>query len=124
MPGHPTQWYLRAVELLEDGEWHDYKQVVREAAKVIPPGKALRRNEQMRQAAVRRPGEHLTYTAERRVIARSHEELISIGAQAIVRATLSGSATFEIEPRGTKTADGLKRVRLRPGQTVWRPPDG
>lgn len=111
------------MEVLQDGEWHDYVEVVREVAKVVPPGKALRKAEQLRLASARRPGEHLSYTAERRVVQRPTEQLIEYGAYAIVRAVLLASPSFEIEPRGKLTRDGPKRVRFT-GKSVWRPADG
>lgn len=32
----------KTLELLSDGEWHDYEQLLREVIKVVPPGVALR----------------------------------------------------------------------------------
>lgn len=111
------------MELLQDGKWHDYHTIVREAAKVVPPGKALRKQEQLRKAGVRGPGKHLSYTHERRAVHRSNDELIGFGARAIVGATLASSRIFEIKPRGKVLPGEKKRIRLS-GKPVWRPPDG
>lgn len=47
-----TQLAFRAVELLGDGEWHDYEQTVRELMKLIPPGIAKRKVEARRKAGM------------------------------------------------------------------------
>lgn len=43
-----TPWRRRAEELLADGQWHDMETVAREAARVVPAGRAFRLQEQMR----------------------------------------------------------------------------
>jgi hypothetical protein len=53
MSAQPSAAYRRAVELLSDGEWHDYTEIVRKVAIVIPPGLAMRRSETDRIAAAR-----------------------------------------------------------------------
>lgn len=46
-----TAWYLRAQELLADGEWHDGRSLLLEAGKVITPGVAQRQTERLRVAS-------------------------------------------------------------------------
>lgn len=43
----------RAVELLDDGQWHDYEAVRAQMMKLIPPGIAWRKAEQIRLAGER-----------------------------------------------------------------------
>lgn len=118
MTSEPSLVYLRAAELLADGKWHDYSVIVREVAKVVPPGKAIRKSETMRQRAARQHGSYVD--PDNRKIPRTDERLIEYGALAIVRATLSGSVLFEIKPRGTHLRDGPKRIRIVPGKKPWR----
>ena len=101
--GQPASEILtRAVELTEDGQWHDYDTVAKELAKLIPPGKAMRRAEQTR----------LTQggPAERRLPTDDHR-VIETGKKAIVRGTLRGR-WFEVDPPGRHWDGQTRRVRL------------
>jgi hypothetical protein len=124
VPGHPSPALAAAYELLQDGEWHDYRVIVAKCAQAIPPGVAYRKSEELRLASTRRHDAKNYRHPETRKIPRTDEQLITYGAMAIVRQTLSGSVMFEIEPRGTRVTDGPKRIRLKPGSKMWRPPDG
>lgn len=122
MSSEPSLVYQCAAELLADGEWHNYSEIVRKASKVVPPGVAMRKIETIRLASARK---HKGYSnPSQRKIMRSDTRLIEYGALAVARQVLSGSVLFEIEPRGTKQADGPKRIRLAPGKEVWRPQGG
>lgn len=46
--GIPFTIRTRAKELLADGEWHDYEGLLREVAKLVPPGIAMRFGEYRR----------------------------------------------------------------------------
>jgi hypothetical protein len=98
---------VRAVELLEDGKWHDLDKTVRELSRLVPPGRAIRRAEQNRAQASGTP------TRTRQL---SHERLIASGARSIAREVMR-PPHFEIDPpastgRPANTDDGRKRVRL------------
>lgn len=43
-----SPWRARVQEVLSDGEWHDFEQVVRDAMRLVPPGKAFRHAERNR----------------------------------------------------------------------------
>lgn len=43
-----TIWYLRLMEILSDGEWHYYEDLVKECAPLVPPGQAWRAAEKNR----------------------------------------------------------------------------
>lgn len=86
---------IRAVELLGDGEWHSYPEVMREMAKRIPPGVAMRRAESLR--ARKRRSTDPAAPAER-VKARSTEALIKSGSQDYVKNVLQNRRLYEIKP--------------------------
>lgn len=44
-----SPWRARVHEILSDGEWHDLEQVVRDAMRLVPPGKAYRQAERNRK---------------------------------------------------------------------------
>lgn len=113
--------YQEALRLLSDGQWHDYREVVRKIATTVIPGRALEQAERMRLARAMAEG---TYQIpEERKLMKSDERLIEIGATAIARSVLAGSVLFEIEPRG-KTDDGTKRVRIKPERLPLQSRDG
>lgn len=51
VPANRSMWFDRAVELLKDGEWHDYKEILTEVSKVVPPNIAYRHQEKRRRIA-------------------------------------------------------------------------
>lgn len=124
--GEPSQVYYRAAELLADGQWHDYKEIIRKTAIVVPPGVAIRKIETIRRASARkhaRQGSEYVDPETRR-IEREDSRLIELGATAMTRQILSGSTLFEIQPRGALTKDGPKRIRIKPGKKVIPRPEG
>lgn len=54
MPTPKTPQFARAEDLLADGRWHERETLVRELAKVIPVGVALRYTESRRLAKARK----------------------------------------------------------------------
>lgn len=51
--GSPVSvWRLKAAELLKDGEWHDYRTIMRKVADAVPPGPALRQAKRVRKGAL------------------------------------------------------------------------
>lgn len=106
---------LRAVELLEDGEWHDYDRVLAELAKMVPPGRALRRNEMDRR--------HASRTTERKRTEFTEERRIASGKRAIAKDMLN-KEYIEVYPPGkvknkrirmTQVPSRVLRERLREG---------
>lgn len=101
--GPPVSAVLtRAVELTEDGQWHDYADLMRELAKLVPPGKAIRKAEKNRLGdggpAVR------TKNAE-------IERVIQTGKNAVVREFLT-KPWFEVKPAGSITDGTVRQIRL------------
>lgn len=41
-------WHRKLLDILSDGEWHDYEQLIQECAPMVPPGLAWRKAEQNR----------------------------------------------------------------------------
>lgn len=101
----------RARELLADGGWHDYEQVMRELVKVIPPGRAVREADSLRVAQVRKRARYAGRTPPDKPARQRHGDLDRIrttGARAIIRKMLNG-AEFDIDPPGRAER---KRIRL------------
>jgi hypothetical protein len=95
-----TPMLKMAVTLLLDGEWHDLEEILRELSKLVPPGRAVRRNETDRRLS--------SGTPVRRVTRGSEDRLIASGKRAIAKDMLNKSY-FEIYPPG-KVKN--KRVRM------------
>lgn len=92
----------RAVELTEDGQWHDYDDVVRELCKLVPPGKAMRRAEKSRRYTG--PPERTKYDETERVL--------ETGKKSYARDHLQ-KVWFEVKPVGRREPGGLPRqIRL------------
>lgn len=100
--------YVRARELLADGEWHDYHKLVAKLIPLIEPGKAIRRAEASRVSVARR---HNYSSIDERKVPRDPERLIRIGAAMYVRDCLTNGRVFEINPRRSKSRDGDKKIR-------------
>ena len=94
---------MRAVELTEDGQWHDYDDIERELAKLIPPGLAMRKAERTRLSQGG-PPERTKFDDEKRII--------ETGKKAIARDTLRGR-WFEVDPRGRHWDGRVRRIRLK-----------
>jgi len=96
---------LKAVELLEDGQWHLLEPVLAEIGKVVPPGKALRFVEQRRA---------YTTVAEQRIRSVSQERLIAMGRRGIAMGTVNYKRRyFELTPasRGNRP-DDTRMIRM------------
>lgn len=102
---------VRAADLLEDGEWHDYEQVIRELAKMVPPGRALRHAEKIRKAAGNGRNKNEDWNPpEQRVRARSREQIIATGARSIARSMIHHK---DIEIRHLSDSHkGPKQIRM------------
>ena len=102
---------MRAVELLEDGEWHYVEDVLRELMKMVPPGRALRQAEQQRQYDG--PAQRVRHKSER--------QLIEIGRRLLARRALVGSGKadyFEMTP----ASPGPKKDETRLIRLIGIPP--
>ena len=101
LPKHPSlgkeltvQIHRRAYELAGDGEWHDFEDLLRELAKMVPPGIAMRRSEYDRMRAARKSqqkedaegvGRVKARATKGRVIERDKGALIRGAARRMVR---------------------------------------
>jgi hypothetical protein len=90
---------MRLYEVLDDREWHNEEEVIREVGKVIPPGQAIRRNE-LRRANQRGK-------KEERQRPLSEERRITAGRRDFVRDALTASAKYH----EVKVVDGQRWVR-------------
>jgi hypothetical protein len=101
---------VRAREILADGEWHEYEELMRELVPLVAPGRAWRANEEgrYRQALhrARAKGEELPWKPPR-VRPVDPDRARESGARAIVRKMLN-SGYFEIDPPGRAAK---KRIR-------------
>lgn len=98
---------VEAYKILDDGQWHDYEDVLRKIQKVITPGVAVRAAEAVRKSTSGAP--------EVRAKGRSQEFLIASGKRHVARSALRGSARIEHD-----RSDGGHRIRLRPAVTLNR----
>jgi hypothetical protein len=91
----------RAYELLGDGKWHDYEKTLRELAKLVPPGVALRKNEMRRaQSEVQRRRKGLgVRTGAKTGPVFTVEQQMESGRREIVR-TYLGNDFFEVDEHG------------------------
>lgn len=101
----------RAEELLSDGEWHSYEKTLRAMIKVVPPGIAMRRNEQDR---VHTNSSHKTPAPAQRKYDRSDDDKIYSGARSIVRDFLNNTRVFETDMPGSHIVGAAhdRKVRL------------
>lgn len=91
-------WTARADEILADGEWHDGKTVMQEAAKLIPPGIAARKMEANR--ALNREAEGRDPDAPRKVEVPL-SRLITMGKRSLTQKMLAirlSSGRWEVRP--------------------------
>jgi hypothetical protein len=90
------------VDLLADGEWHDYEPVIREAAKEARPGEAHRRMEHARNAKRQEPGERTRNNDAVYLVERGQ------------RATAVKAAYGKRIEKDPPPPDKPQRMRLRP----------
>lgn len=108
-----TPWMRHAADLLRDGEWREREWVMREMGKAIPPGVAVRFQEQVRLA---RRGQQLKNgrptlrSTDERIVQRESTTLVTMGRRAIALKALHTARRVEQEKR----EDGKIYVRLRP----------
>lgn len=111
----PSSIHLKALELLADGEWHSYEEILRQLRLAVPPGRAKRYQINSRRTAIynawkARGLELNDEELEARTKAPNDDD-IRKGQRLIAGNILAKGKAFEIRPRGTQaTAD--KRVRL------------
>jgi len=93
----------RAVELTEDGQWHNMEKLLRELAKMVPPGRAMRRAESNR-LNVGGPPQRATGEVER---------ILKTGRRSIVRDFVR-PPWFELDPPVAVSGrvDPDRKVRL------------
>lgn len=104
----PSDILIRACELLEDGEWKYLEEVLKECAKLVPPGKAMRQMERLRQYKGSPNGRQKDLDTHRQIEA---------GRRSIARAIIAGKPeVFELYPprRGAQgpSRDTTKLIRL------------
>ena len=101
-----------ADELLRDGRWHDYHEIVTKIAVKVPPGRAVRRAESQRVTASKdRHGGRDNVPARQQSTGISHQ--VRIGSRHIAKQVLNRTR-FEIHPAGPVPPGTPKRVRKRP----------
>lgn len=109
----------RVLELLADGDWHRYDEIVGDAGRLVPSGRASRRALYHRQCAhasyLARTGK--TKTRKMRMPDRDDEEqLVRTGRRIIVGQAVHGAVRRDdIESRGTGTD---REIRLKPLASV------
>jgi hypothetical protein len=90
----------RANELFGDGDWHLREAVIVELGRIVPPGIAIRHNEQVR--AMKHAGPRTRDV--------SVEDRIRYGRRSLVRRFISNDALFE---RRQRMVDGAIRHEIR-----------
>lgn len=98
---------VRALELLEDGQWHDREAILRELMRLITPGVAFRVNETARVYATGNEVRTKPITEQRAVIS---------GARRKALLTLNRARRIE-----RRLVDGVTEIRLRPPLPLGRP---
>lgn len=97
------------IELLQDGQWHDYHVILAHAAKTVQPGQAIRQCEADRLLSLSHRGKPVVPERTRKL---STSDQIRAGSRSIVQKRLLNKA-FEIDPPGTQPFGTRKKVRLR-----------
>lgn len=108
-----TPHLRRASELLSDGEWHDREEIMREMGKVIPPGIAIRFQEQVRAGRrTQRLKNNLPVVSEspERIVPRENNTLITMGRRGLALKALHAARRVETK----RLENGKAVVRLRP----------
>lgn len=103
---------LTLFKLLDDGEWHDYKQISEELAATMAPGKALRRYESRREG--RRSRGEVRQTA----VEPTDDEKILYGQRLLTSVAINGVKSRYLD---FSDGEGGRVVRLRPGAPVPTP---
>lgn len=105
-----SPWTLALLKLLEDGEWRDYRDVLREVSPLVPPAVAFRKAEYFREYHYKSKGEE--------VRERSHgdrNDTIKTGQRYIVGRTIAAlrrHGRIEVEyAEGTGKRKRPQRVR-------------
>lgn len=107
--GEPSPELQHARQLLADGAWHDYEQVMRQLIKVIPPGRAIREAEKLRVVQARKRARYVGNAvpdAPPRRRPGDLDRMRETGARSIVRKMLNG-ANFQI----SDLQAGQRRIR-------------
>lgn len=99
-PANPL--VVKLCELCEDGDWHELEPILREIGKLVPPGKAIRRAESIRQSVANAPAE--------RHQPKPPERLIQYGRRSWARDALGASRRY-FEQK--EDADGTRWIRMR-----------
>lgn len=109
--GYQTAVYYYALQVLADGQWHDYDKTVWEVAKGVPPQIAIRKAENSRKLAWLRshPGKTKADVPPRKK-GQAVELQIRTGAKAMARSVLSNIKFEHVMLEDTKQ----KLVRIRP----------
>lgn len=104
-----SPWMAKVYDQLADGEWHDRDTVTTTAMPLVPPGKAIRQNQQER-----------AHTADQRRTAGAPlvpgnsrpGDPQAAGARSLVIRGIGAAARFgRIERR---TVDGITQIRIPP----------
>lgn len=120
LAGRSTPWKARALVILQDGEWHDREDVIRELADMVPPGVAWRHLEDARISQLQRnarlrgmtPEQVEKWTAEQEQRPQPNPTSAQIrkGQRAVVVASLGSSNRIIREKRDGRIM--LMRVPL------------
>lgn len=101
----------RAKELLADGEWHDYEELLSELGKLIPPGMAFRAAERSRRNSLKSRG----LEVKPRTVEQPYERLVATGRRVILMDKLRPRYGFELDvpAKGGQHRHVGRRIRLR-----------
>ena len=94
-------WTIKAIQVLEDGRWHNRDEVTLACSPLVPPGQAIRVAERNRLAASH------SGNPRSRHLDRDHQ--IYIGSQAVIKEALHNRILFEV-----RALKGVAQVRLTP----------
>lgn len=94
--GRPTLYHQKALEVLANGEWHDYLPVMRKVAKAVPPGVAYRAMETSRKVSIRtRLGLGPDDPIPERNRSREMSDAVLSGQRHVARICLGNKRRFE-----------------------------
>ena len=109
-------WTLKVLEILEDGEWHNYKDILSIAAPLVPPAVAWRKAEANRETHYRRAGREVKdrQKGERNdTIKTGQRTYVNTAIRGLARRTRDrGDPRVEVEYNDSPQRPRPLRVRL------------
>jgi len=106
-------WTLKVLDILQDGEWHNFDEIVSECMPLVPPGVAWRKAEKNRQQHYDRQGrpqQDRHYGDKNTTIQTGQRMLVAIGVRGLAR---HGRIEVEYQDPSLKRKRP-SRVRLTP----------